>query len=194
MGPQWGVRHCLLRHSEGLIPTAPNHPRSIGTCSIGIQVTKGWGGHKMAVSVIGNGKRGWTLGVSCCFVVFFAPLPPTLGTEGHANENNRHIVQQQKYHNYRRCSDWFKAKRREDSVVTGCTLTDSQRAIRCCVCSRHQSLISLEESAPIQHFTETKGRAVGVKLLSHLKVGDFFCSGPLLSSHLSLSKAFMAVS
>lgn len=61
----------MLRRSEGLIPTALNHPQSIGTCSIGIQVTRG--SHKMAVSVIGDGKRGWTLGVSCCFVVFCPP-------------------------------------------------------------------------------------------------------------------------
>lgn len=32
----------------------------------------------MAVSVIGNGERGWTLGVSCCFVVFFLPSLPLL--------------------------------------------------------------------------------------------------------------------
>lgn len=35
------------------------------------------------------------------------------------------------------------SKQQEDSIVIGCTLTDSQRAIRCCVCSCHRSLITL---------------------------------------------------
>lgn len=99
------------------------------------------------------------------------------------------------------------SKQQEDSIVVGCTLTDSQRAIRCCVCSCHRSLITLEESAPVRYFTQTKGRADRVKRVSYLKVlfvgfsSLFFLlqellmeSAPLLSSHLSLSKAFMAAS
>lgn len=122
----------------------------------------------------------------CCF---FPPLPPTLGTEDHANGNNPRIVQQQKYHNYRRCSDWFKVKKKkkkEDSIVKGCTLTDSQQAIRCCVCSCHQGLISLEESAPVQRFTKTKGRVVSVKPLPHFKVPvvEFFSVQAHFSPHI----------
>lgn len=77
-------------------------------------------------------------------------------------------------------------QKKEDSIVVGCTLTDSQRAIRCCVCSCHQSLISLEESAPVQPFTEAKGRAAGVKLPSHLQMGDFAHFYPHILHRLKL--------
>lgn len=161
------------RGSEGLIPTAPNHPRSIGTCSIGIQVSRG--SHKMAASVIGNGKRGWTLGVSCCFVVFLSPSLPLLAPRTmptrtiHALCSDKRIII--------KGDEVIGSKQQEDSIVVGCTLTDSQRAIRCCVCSCHRSLITLEESAPVRYFTQTKGRADRVKRVSYLKVlfvGFFF--------------------
>lgn len=76
----------------------------------------------MAASVIGNGKRGWTLGVSCCWF-FFSPLlaPKTmpLRTIGTLCGNKRNII---------KADEVIGSKQNEDSIVTRCTLTDSQQA------------------------------------------------------------------
>lgn len=83
----------------------------------------------MAASVIGNGKRGWTLGVSCCWVFFFSPLlaPKTmpLRTNGTLCGNKRNII---------KADEVIGSKQNEDSIVIRCTLTDSQQASDVCLC------------------------------------------------------------
>ena len=68
----------------------PNHPHPIGTCCIGIQVSRG--SHGIAPGVIGKREEGSDEGGGgprFSFLFFPSHLFSSLGTEIHATENNR---------------------------------------------------------------------------------------------------------
>lgn len=115
----------------------------------------------MAVSVIGNEKREWTLGVSCCLVVGFFMLPslqrlplrtmPTGTIDTLCGHKSIIII-----------GGAVIGSKQKGTVHCRRTLSDSQML---CVCSCYQK--PRRNLAPVQYFSETKGRCeAGVTLKS----------------------------